>query len=50
MAETEYLEARNLEFQEARDALADKDVEVFNIIILNDSIEFTQAKIKALQS
>ena len=41
MAETEDSESQNLEFQEPREALTDKDTEVFDTIILNDSIEAT---------
>ena len=39
MAETEDSETRSLPFQEAREALVDKNFEVFDTIILNDSIE-----------
>ena len=39
MAKTEDLEARNLKFQEVREALVVKGDEVFDTIILNDSIE-----------
>ena len=41
MVKTKDSEAQNLEFQEAREDLVDKDVEVFDTIILNDSIEAT---------
>ena len=40
MSELEDSEAQNLNFQGAEEALTDKDVEVFDIIIINDSIEF----------
>ena len=49
MAETEDSESQNLEFQEPREALTDKDTEVFDTIILNDSIEATWSKLKYLQ-
>ena len=39
MAEIEYLDTRNLEFQEAGGSLVDKDSDVFNTIIPNDSIQ-----------
>ena len=39
MAKTEYSETWILEFQETREALADKDAEVFDTIIINDNIE-----------
>ena len=42
-------EARDLEFEEAGEDLVDKGVEVFDTIILNDSIEATQSKLKTLQ-
>ena len=48
MAEIQDLEARNLEFIEVEGALVDKDFEVSNTIILNDSIEATQSKLKTL--
>ena len=50
MAELEDSKAQNLEFQGAEEALTDKDVEVFDTIIINYSIEVTQAKLKSLQS
>ena len=50
MEELEDSETQNLEVQEAKDALIDKYAEVFDTIMLNDSIEATQAKMKALQS
>ena len=49
MAKTEDAEDWNLKFQEAGETPADKDDEVFDTIILNDSIEATQGKLKALQ-
>ena len=42
-------EARDLEFQEAREALAYKDTELFDTIILNHTIEANQSKLKFLQ-
>ena len=50
MAELEDSKAQNLELQRAEEALSDKDVEVFNTIIMNGSIEAAQAKLKTLQS
>ena len=50
MAKTEDSETRNLEFQEVGESLTDKDVEVFETIILNDIIKFAQANLKSLQS
>ena len=49
MAEIEDLEDRNLEFQEDDGFLVDKYFEVFDTIILNDSIESSQSKFKTLQ-
>ena len=37
----EDLETRSLKFQKIGESLADKDIEVFDTIILNDSIEAT---------
>ena len=48
MAEIEDLEAQGLEFQEAEEALVDKDSEVFDTILLNDGVEATKRKLKAL--
>ena len=50
MAELEDSETQNLSFQGSKEARTDKDVGVFDTIIINDSIEATQAKLKALQS
>ena len=49
MVKMEDSKTRSLEFQETGEALADKDVEVFDTIILNESIKSTQGKLKALQ-
>ena len=49
MAEMEDSKAWNLEFQEAWEALVDKYTEVFDTIILNDSIQAAQGKLKDLQ-
>ena len=46
MAEIEYLEAQGLEFHSVEEALEDKDFEVFDTIILHDSIEATKSKLK----
>ena len=48
MAEAEDSEAQKLKFQEIGESLIDKDTEVFDTIMLNDSIESSQAKMKAL--
>ena len=48
MDKIEDLEAHGLEFQEAKEALVDKYSEVFDTIILHDSIESTQSKLKTL--
>ena len=50
MAELEESRTQNLEVQEAEESLAHKDVEVFDTIMLNDSIESYQSNMKALQS
>ena len=50
MAKLEDSETWNLKVQEVEEALTDKDVGVFDTIILNDSIEVAQDKLKALQS
>ena len=50
MEKLEDSEAQNLEVQEDEDTLTDKDVDVFDTIMLNDSVDATQDKIKALQS
>ena len=50
MVELEDSKAQNLKVQGAEDALTDKDAKVFNTIMLNDSVESTQVKLKALQS
>ena len=50
MDELEDLEAQNLRFQGVEEALTDKDVGVFDTIIINDSVEATHDKLKSLQS
>ena len=50
MADLEDSEAQRLGLQGTKEALTNKDVEVFNTIIINDSVEAAQAKLKALQS
>ena len=41
MAEIKYLEAWGLEFHEYEEAIVDKKYEVFDTIILHDTIEAT---------
>ena len=48
MVETKDLEIRGFEFQEAEESLVYKDSEVFDTIILHDSIKATQSKLKTL--
>ena len=50
MEELDDSKTQNLKVQEAKDDLADKDAEVLDTIMLNDSIEVVQAKLKDLQS
>ena len=50
MAELEDSEAQKLKVQGAKYTLTNKYVEVFITIMQNDSVEATQAKLKALQS
>ena len=50
MEKLEDSETQNLEVQEGEDSLTDKYAEVFDTIMLNDSVEVDQAKLKALQS
>ena len=50
MAELEDSKAQNLELQGDEETLTDKDIRVFDTIILNGSIEVAQAKLTSLQS
>ena len=49
MARIEDLEVHDLKVHNVEEALEDKDSEVFDIIMLNDSIEATQRKLETLQ-
>ena len=49
MAEIEDSEVQSLEFHNAEESLEDKDSEVFDAILLNDSVEATESKLKIVQ-
>ena len=46
MAEVEDLEVQNLEYHKIEESFEDKDSEIFDTILLNDTIETTQKKIQ----
>ena len=50
MAELQDLEDQKVKVQWAEDSLTDKDTELFDTIMLNDSVEASQANLNALQS
>ena len=49
MDKVEYLEVQNLEYQKIEEFLKDKDSEIFDTILLNDTIETTKKKLKILK-
>ena len=50
MAELEDSEAQNLGFQGAEEALTYNDDKIFDTVIINDSVDVAQDKLKDLQS
>ena len=49
MAEMEYLDVRNLEYQTIEEFLEDKDFEIFDPILLNEAVDTTKNKLKILK-
>ena len=49
MAEMEYLEVQNLQYQNVEKFLEDKYSEIFDIIMLNDNVETSKNKLKILK-
>ena len=49
MAEMEYLEVHNLEYQNVEEFLEDKYFEIFDTILLNDNVETAKNKLKILK-
>ena len=49
MAEMEYLEVQNLEYQNVEEFLEDKYSEIFDTILLNDNVETAKNKLNILK-
>ena len=49
MAKVEYLKVQNLGYQKIEEFFKDKDSEIFDTILLNDTVEIAKNKLKILK-